>query len=159
MPQHNLYSVKNCHKQFGQGFRPPLLGNAQIYMRFFLAWGSPLPLSVTFSFSLSPDQIKSYKTKSSIIFSFYFTLCIREGFRKKTLIFLWSFAKPPSDPPRYGLFTDKKITPIFSFGNKISNGWNKFYIWSHSKILFFCSLILTFFFPGFGPLRLLSKLS
>ena len=85
---------------------------------------------------------------------------IREGCQKKTY-FLWSFDKPPPGPPPPGMvfLRIKKITPIFSFGNKITNGWNKFYIWSHSKILFFCSLILTFFFPGFGPLRLLSKLS
>ena len=32
-----LYSLKNCHKQFGQAFQPPppFLGNAQIYMVFF----------------------------------------------------------------------------------------------------------------------------
>ena len=38
---------------------------------------------------------------------------------KKKPYFLWSFAKPP---PRYGLFTDKKNYPYFSFGNKITNG-------------------------------------
>ena len=41
---------------------------------------------------------------------------VREGVRKKTLYFLWSFAKPPLGPPlppRYGLFTDKKNYPYF----------------------------------------------
>ena len=38
---YGLYSLKNCHKQFGQAFRPPpFLGNAQIYMVFFLGGAS-----------------------------------------------------------------------------------------------------------------------
>ena len=37
-----LYSLKNCHKQFGQAFRPPpFLGNAQIYT-VFIWQGLPL---------------------------------------------------------------------------------------------------------------------
>ena len=42
---------------------------------------------------------------------------LREGVRKKNTYFLWSFAKPPLGPPpappRYGLFTDKKIYTHF----------------------------------------------
>ena len=56
-----------------------------------------------------------------------------KGAGKKTH-FLWSFTIPPSDPPGYGLFTDMKIYLHFFFWNKTTNSWNKFYIWSHSKI-------------------------
>ena len=39
---------------------------------------------------------------------------IREGCRKKNAAKVWSFTKPPSDPPpRFGLFLRKKIDPHF----------------------------------------------
>ena len=62
---------------------------------------------------------------------------------KKKRIFYGLLPNPPSDPPpRPGMvFLRIKNYPYFSFGNKITNGWNKFYVWSHSKIWFFCSLI------------------
>ena len=56
---------------------------------------------------------------------------IREGSRKKNPEKVWSFAKPPSDPPRFGLFSVKKIDPHFFVGKCIYNGQNKFYAWSH----------------------------
>ena len=48
---------------------------------------------------------------------------------------VWSFAKPPSDPPPPGLvfFGEKKLTPIFFVGQCIYNVQNEFYTWSHSK--------------------------
>ena len=38
---YGLYSLKNCHKSFGQVFQPHL-DNVQINMYFFLQWGVPL---------------------------------------------------------------------------------------------------------------------
>ena len=43
------------------------------------------------------------------------------------------------------------------FGNKTTNGWNKFYTWFYSKKKLFFDTGL--FSPGFGPIELLSKLS
>ena len=71
---------------------------------------------------------------------------------------LWPYP-PQTPPPDIVFFRIWKFTPIFSFANMTTNGWNNFYIWSNSKIYLSCSLILTFFFPGFGPCKLLSKLS
>ena len=71
------------------------------------------PLCLCLSYFSLPMGTKYHK----------YHLPLREGCRKKNPYFLWSFAKPPlGPPPRYGLFTDKKITPIFSFENKITNG-------------------------------------
>ena len=80
--------------------------------------------------------------------------CIREGFRKTNWEKVWSFFW-------------KEIDPHFFFKNKTLIEWEKKnYTWSYlkiyssiSRILFYCSLILAFFPPGFGAFRLLSKLS
>ena len=45
-------------------------------------------------------------------------LSLREGFKKKKCEKVWSFAKPPSDPPtphRFGHFSDEKIDRHFFF--------------------------------------------
>jgi len=47
--------------------------------------------------------------------------------QKKNAGKVWSFTKPPSDPPPgFGLFSKKKLTPIFFVENFIYNGQNKF---------------------------------
>jgi len=85
--------------------------------------------------------------------------------QKKKLEKVWSFAKPPSDPPPgLVIFPTKKIDPqFFFFRNKTLIGWNKFYTWSHLKIYsffaFIMASIIAFFPPGFGAFGLLSKLS
>ena len=52
---------------------------------------------------------------------------------KNNLEKVWSFAKPPLDPPQFGIFSKKKFTPIFFVENCIFNGRNEFYAWSHFK--------------------------
>ena len=68
------------------------------------------------------------------------TLLIKQSwFKKKISGKVWSFTKPPSDPPhptpRFGLFSEKKFTPIFFFENCIFTGWNEFY--AEKKFQFF----------------------
>ena len=49
--------------------------------------------------------------------------------QKKNAGKVWSFTKPPSDPPTppgFSLFSKKKLTPIFFVENFIYNGQNKF---------------------------------
>ena len=66
-------------------------------------------------------------------FHFHFskTVKLREGSRKKNPEKVWSFAKPPSDPPpsppSLVFFRWKNLTPIFFVEKCIYIGWNKFY--------------------------------
>ena len=60
----------------------------------------------------------------------------------------WWFAKPPwTPPPRFGVFTNKKMTPNFLFWEWAIDARNKFYTWSHQKIFRFDSVILVHFCP------------
>ena len=67
--------------------------------------------------------------------------CIREGFRKKTPYFLWSFAKPPlGPPPQYGLFTDKKIYTHFFLEIESLIAKTNFTLGPIEKFVFFVKL-------------------
>ena len=48
-------------------------------------------------------------------------------------------------PPLRVQFCEKKLTPIFFFGNWIYDCQNEFYTWSHWKIYFFSSVIMLYF--------------
>ena len=81
-----------------------------------------------------------------------------EGLKKTYSEKVWSFAKPPSDPPGMVIFPEKKLTPIFLEVRPLL-GETNFTLGPISKILFHCSLIMAFFPPGFGAFGLLSKQS
>ena len=57
---------------------------------------------------------------------------------------VWSFAKPPSDPPPgYNLFSEKKLTPIFFLEIRPLLGETNFTLGPISKSIIFC------FYNGF----------
>ena len=59
---------------------------------------------------------------------------LREGCEKKNRKKSWLFPNPPrTPPPQFGIFSKKKVTPIFFVENCIFNGRNEFYAWSHFK--------------------------
>ena len=67
---------------------------------------------------------------------------LREGCRKKKPYFLWSFAKPPPGPPppRYGLFTDKKIYTHFFLEIESMIAKTNFTLGPIEKSIFFVQL-------------------
>ena len=63
------------------------------------------------------------------------------------IFFVW-FSDSRGDPV-WSFSGENKFSPIFSFGNKTTNGWNYFHTWSQPKILIIFTLA---FPPGSGPL-------
>ena len=47
----------------------------------------------------------------------------------------------------FGVFMNKKKTPIFFFWEWTIDAWNKFYTWSQQKIFLFSSVILVHICP------------
>ena len=63
---------------------------------------------------------------------------LREGLKKTYLEKVWSFAKPPWDPPGMVIFPEKKIDPHFFLEIRLLLGETNFTLGPISKSILFC---------------------
>ena len=68
-----------------------------------------------------------------------YIIFLGKGSGKNVRKFMVFYHTPLGHPPGMVFLGIKRFTPIFSFRNKTTYEWNKFYTWSHSNLLFWPS--------------------